>query len=258
MKLAGKAAVVTGGAHGIGRALCFRFADEGARGVVVADVDIDAARETANAIGGLAVETDVAHEGSVRRLVAVAEERHGPIDLFCSNAGVFTPGGVELEDEDWERALSINFRAHLYAARAVLPSMLARRDGYLLQVVSAAGLLSQPGSAPYAVTKHAALALAEWLSMTHGADGVKVSAVCPQGVRTRMLLGEDGRQQSFLREGSLSAEEVAGAVIRGLDEERFLILPHPEVAEYMRRRGDDHERWLAGMRKLNAMATGRK
>jgi NAD(P)-dependent dehydrogenase (short-subunit alcohol dehydrogenase family) len=258
MKLSGKTVVVTGGAHGIGRALCLRFADEGARAVVVADLDIDAARETANAVGGLAVETDVSKEADVKRLVAFAEERYGPIDLFCSNAGVFIPGGVEVQDEDWERILSINFRAHLYAARAVLPSMLARGGGYLLQVVSAAGLLSQPGSAPYAVTKHAALALAEWLSMTHGPDGIKVSAVCPQGVRTRMLLGEDGRQESFLREGSLSAEEVAEAVVRGLDAERFLILPHPEVAEYMRRRGDDHERWLAGMRKLNAMATGRK
>ena len=258
MRLSGKTVVVTGGAHGIGRALCLRFSEEGARAVVVADQDIDSARETANEAGGIAIETDVSRESDVRRLVTETEKRFGPIDLFCSNAGIFIPGGVDVPDEDWERMLSVNFRAHLYAARAVLPSMLARGGGYLLQVVSAAGLLSQPGSAPYAVTKHAALAFAEWIAITHGDDGIKVSAVCPQGVRTRMLLGEDGRQESFLREGSVSAEDVAEAVVRGLDEERFLILPHPEVAEFMRRRGDDHERWLRGMRKLNASALGKE
>ena len=256
MRLSRKIIVVTGGAHGIGRALCVRFAEEGAAAVVVADRDIDSARETANACGGLAIETDVAREADIRRVVAETEARYGPIDLFCSNAGVFIPGGVEVPDEDWERILSVNVRAHLYAARAVLPSMLARGEGYLLQVVSAAGLLSQPGSAPYAVTKHAALALAEWIAMTHGDAGIKVSAVCPQGVRTRMLLGEDGRQESFLLADALSAEDVAEAVVRGLGEERFLILPHPEVAEFMRRRGEDHERWLRGMRKLNAIALG--
>jgi NAD(P)-dependent dehydrogenase (short-subunit alcohol dehydrogenase family) len=258
MEIAGKTIIVTGGAHGIGRALCLRFAEENPRAIVVADRDIDSARETANAVGGLAVETDVSREADIRQLVATTEERHGPIDLFCSNAGVFIPGGVEVPDEDWERILSINFRAHLYAARAALPSMLARGEGYLLQVVSAAGLLSQPGSAPYAVTKHAALALAEWLAMTHGDAGIKVSAVCPQGVRTRMLLGDDGQRESFLLEGALSVEEVAEAVLHGLAEERFLILPHPGVREYMRRRGEDHERWLGGMRKLNAIALGKR
>ena len=256
MDVDGKIVVVTGGAHGIGRALTLRFAQEGAKAVVVADRDFAAARETAEAAGGAAVEADVSREEDIRKLIAETEERFGPVDLFCSNAGIFVPGGVDVPDEDWERILSVNFRAHLYAARAVLPSMLSRGEGYLLQVVSAAGLLSQPGSAPYAVTKHAALALAEWLAMTHGEDGIKVSAVCPQGVRTRMLLGEDGQQESFLRQGSVSPEEVAEAVVAGLAEERFLILPHPEVAEYVRRRGDDHERWLRGMRKLNALATG--
>ncbi|MEZ5364806.1 MAG: SDR family oxidoreductase [Bryobacterales bacterium] len=258
MEIAGKTIIVTGGAHGIGRALCLRFADEGAAAVVVADREIDSARETANACGGLAVETDVGREADIRQLVAETEKRFGPIDLFCSNAGIFIPGGLDVPEEDWERILSVNFRAHLYAARAVLPGMIARGGGYLLQVVSAAGLLSQPGSAPYAVTKHAALALAEWIAMTHGDDGIKVSAVCPQGVRTRMLLGEDGDQESFLLAGALHAEDVAEAVIEGLAEERFLILPHPEVAEYMRRRGEDHERWLRGMRKLNAIATGKE
>ena len=258
MQVKGKTIVVTGGAHGIGRALCLRFAEEGAAAVVVADRDIDSARETANLIGGRAVETDVAREADIQELVERARKDFGPVDLFCSNAGIFVEGGVEVPDDEWERILSVNFRAHLYAARAVLPEMLERGEGYLLQVVSAAGLLSQPGSAPYAVTKHAALALAEWLAMTHGDDGIKVSAVCPQGVRTRMLLGEDGDQESFLRKGAVTPEEVAEAVIQGIDEERFLILPHPEVAEYVRRRGDDHERWLRGMRKLNAMATGKE
>ena len=258
MEVRGKTVVVTGGAQGIGRALCLRFAQEGARAVVVADREIDAARQTAKAVGGLAVETDVSREDDVVKLVAETASKVGPIDLFCSNAGVFAPGGVDAPDEDWERSLGVNFRAHLYAARAVLPAMLARGEGYLLQVVSAAGLLSQPGSAPYAVTKHAALALAEWIAMTHGDGGIKVSAVCPQGVRTRMLLGEDGEQESFLLAGAIGAEDVAEAVIRGLAEERFLILPHPEVAEYIRRRGEDHERWLRGMRKLNAMATGKE
>jgi NAD(P)-dependent dehydrogenase (short-subunit alcohol dehydrogenase family) len=258
MEVRGKTVVVTGGAHGIGRALCLRFAEEGAGAVIVADREIDAARETANAVGGLAVETDVAREADIQSLVESVRKNFGPIDLFCSNAGIFVEGGVEVPNEDWEHILSVNFRAHLYAARAVLPSMLERGEGYLLQVVSAAGLLSQPGSAPYAVSKHAALALAEWLAMTHGDDGIKVSAVCPQGVQTRMLLGEEGERDSFLLPGSVSAEEVAQAVIRGLAEERFLILPHPEVAEYMRRRGEDHERWLRGMRKLNAIATGKE
>jgi NAD(P)-dependent dehydrogenase (short-subunit alcohol dehydrogenase family) len=257
MQVKGKTIVVTGGAHGIGRALCLRFAAEDAGAVVVADREIDAARETANEVGGLAIEIDVSREADIQRLVAQTQERFGPIDLFCSNAGIFTPGGVEVPDEDWERILSINFRAHLWAARAVLPAMLARGEGYLLQVVSAAGLLSQPGSAPYAVTKHAALALAEWLAMTHGNSGIGVSAACPQGVRTRMLLGEDGEQESFLKEGSVGPEDVAEAVVQGLAEERFLILPHPEVAEYMRRRGEDHERWLRGMRKLNARVAGK-
>ena len=258
MRLQGKTIVVTGGAHGIGRALCLRFADEDPRAILVADRDIDSARETANACGGLAIETDVGQEKDIQRLVAEAEKHAGPVDLFCSNAGVFIPGGVDAPDEDWDRIFAINFRAHLYAARAVLPSMLARGEGYLLQVVSAAGLLSQPGSAPYAVTKHAALALAEWIAMTHGDAGIKVSAVCPQGVRTRMLLGEDGRQESFLLEGALKPEEVAEVVVQGLDAERFLILPHPDVAEFMRRRGDDHERWLKGMRKLNAAALAKE
>jgi NAD(P)-dependent dehydrogenase (short-subunit alcohol dehydrogenase family) len=253
MKLNNKVAVVTGGGNGIGRALCRRFAAEGARGVVVADVESDAAVAVAKEIGGIAVTTDVRREADLAQLVARATKAYGPIDLFCSNAGIFTPGGVEAPDADWERIWEINVRAHIYAARAVLPGMLARGEGYLLQTASAAGLLTQIGSAPYAVTKHAAVALAEWLAVTHGDRGINVSCLCPQGVRTRMLMGDEmSSTDSFLFEGSVSPEDVADAVVKGLDEERFLILPHPEVAEYFRRKADDYDRWLKGMRRLQA------
>ena len=251
MKLKDKVAVVTGGANGIGRALCRRFVVEGARGVVVADIDAGAAQAVAQEIGGLAVSTDVRRESDLQRLVARANEVYGPIDLFCSNAGIFVRGGIELADADWQRIWEINVQAHIFAARAVLPGMLARGEGYLLQTASAAGLLTQIGSAPYAVTKHAAVALAEWLAVTHGDAGIKVSCLCPQGVRTRMLMGEDlSSTSNFLYEGSVSPEDVAEAVIQGMDDERFLILPHPEVAEYFRRKADDYDRWLRGMRRL--------
>ncbi|MBI3680221.1 MAG: SDR family oxidoreductase [Acidobacteria bacterium] len=253
MKLAGKSVVVTGGGHGIGRALCLRFRQEGAR-VQVADIDEDAAARTAGQCGGIARRCDVSREDDIRALVSQAD----PIDLFCSNAGIFLEGGPEAPDADWDRIMSVNFKAHLYAARAVLPQMLERGEGYLLQVVSAAGLLTQIGSALYAVTKHAALALAEWIAVEHGDAGIKVSCVCPQGVRTRMLLGEDGGKESFLKAGSVSPEEVAEAVIRGLEQEQFLILPHPEVAEYFRRKADDYDRWLSGMRRLRRQTLGRQ
>ena len=247
MTLKEKVAVVTGGAHGIGRALCARFAAEGARGVVVADKDAAAAEQVAREIGGLAVTTDVAREADIVRLVRQADERYGRIDLFCSNAGIMVEGGVEVPDADWRRIFDVNFMAHLYAARAVLPGMLERGEGYLLQVASAAGLLTQIGSAPYSVTKHAALSLAEWLAITYGDRGIKVSCVCPQGVRTR-LLDESG--DTFLKETALDPEDVAETVVQGLGEEKFLILPHPEVAEYFRRKASDYDRWLRGMCRL--------
>ncbi len=253
MKLTGAVAVVTGGAHGIGRAMCQRFAAEGARAVVVADIDDAAAEAVAREIGGLAVGIDVRRAEDFARLVGLTTDAYGPIDLFCSNAGIFSKGGVEAPDSEWERMWEINVRAHIYAARAVLPGMLARGRGYLLQTASAAGLLTQIGSAPYAVTKHAAVALAEWLAVTHGDAGIRVSCLCPQGVRTRMLMGErslSSTGNACQCEGSIPPEEVADAVVKGIHEERFLILPHPEVAEYFRRKAGDYDRWLRGMRRL--------
>ena len=250
MKVRGKHVVVTGGANGIGRELCRRFHAEGARAIVVADLEMERAAEVAAMVGGLAVATNVSIEADVEQLVQLATMVNGPIDLFCSNAGIFIEGGVETPDADWSRIMGINFMAHVYAARAILPEMIARGEGYLLTTASAAGLLSQIGSASYAVTKHAAIAFAEWIAITHGDQGIKVSCLCPQGVRTRMLLGEDGEKDSFLKEGSVSVEEAADAVIEGLKAEQFLILPHPEVLEYFQRKAGDYERWLRGMRKL--------
>jgi NAD(P)-dependent dehydrogenase (short-subunit alcohol dehydrogenase family) len=252
MRLADKVAVVTGGAAGIGRALCRRFAAEGARGVVVADLDAAGAERVARETGGLAVPVDVSREADVAALVARATAAYGPIDLFCSNAGIALEGGVEVPDRDWQRIWSVNCMAHVYAARAVLPGMLARGQGYLLQTASAAGLLTQIGSAPYSVTKHAAVALAEWLAVTYGDRGIRVSCLCPQGVRTNMLAGAQTGTGRFLLEGALEPEQVADAVVAGLAEERFLILPHPEVGEYFRRKANDYDRWLRGMRRMQA------
>ncbi len=256
MKLSGKHAVVTGGASGIGRALCRRFKEEGASGVVVADLDASGAKAVADEIGGLAVEVDVADEAQVVNLVEAAEREYGPIDLFFSNAGIGLPGGVEVENEGWQKIWDINVMAHVLAARAVLPSMLGRGEGYIASTASAAGLLSQIGSAPYAVTKHAAVALAEWLAITYGDQGIKVSVLCPQAVRTAMTAdSRDGGVAGI--DGMLEAEEVAESVVQAIDEERFLILPHPTVHEYMKRKVSDVDRWLAGMRRLRARFTPR-
>ena len=252
MTVKDKVVVVTGGAEGIGRALCLRFAAEGARAIVVADINGEGAIATAAEIGAWALTADVARQDGIVRLVEAVTGRHGGIDLFCSNAGIMVEGGVDTPDDDWQAIWSVNVLAHLYAARAVLPGMLARSNGYLLQKVSAAGLLSQIGSAPYAVTKHAALGFAEWLAITYGDRGIGVSVLCPQGVRTNMLLRPRPGGDSFLLAGALTPEQVADAAVHGLAAERFLILPHPEVAEYFRRKASDYDRWLRGMRRLQS------
>jgi NAD(P)-dependent dehydrogenase (short-subunit alcohol dehydrogenase family) len=252
MRIAGKVVVVTGGANGIGRALCRRFKSEGARAVVVADVNAAGAAQVADEIGGTAIATDVSCEADVVALVQRSIAEHGGIDLFCSNAGIAVNGDEQTPDAEWSRCWNVHVMAHVFAARAVVPHMLERGGGYLLQTVSAAGLLTHPQSATYAVTKHASLAFAEWLSMTYGDRGVRVSALCPQGVRTDMLrrAEAEGTRRSFLLDSAVEPEQVAGDVVKGLDEERFLILPHPEVAEFVRRRAVDHDRWLRGMRRL--------
>jgi NAD(P)-dependent dehydrogenase (short-subunit alcohol dehydrogenase family) len=251
MKLQDKVVVVTGGANGIGRALCRRFASEGAR-VVVSDVAFEAASNVASEINGIAVKTDVESEVDIIALVAKANEAFGSIDLFCSNAGIGgMPGFEQVTNEGWRQIWEINVMAHIYAARAVLPQMLKRGEGYLLNTASAAGLLTQIGSAPYSVTKHAAVAFAEWLAITYGDRGIKVSCLCPQGVKTNLLMaGALAGSAGFLLEGAIEPEEAAEAVVRGLEEEKFLILPHPEVAEYLRRKANDYDRWLRGMRRL--------
>ncbi|MBV8234213.1 MAG: SDR family oxidoreductase [Acidimicrobiia bacterium] len=252
MEIAGKHVVVTGGGNGIGRALCRRFAAEGARAVVVADLDGDGARAVAGELGGTAVQVDVSVEREVVDLVETATTANGPIDLFCANAGIITSGGLDDANEQWDRILGVNLMAHVYAARALIPGWVARGEGYLLHTASAAGLLTGIGQLPYSVTKHGVVALAEWLSITYGDAGVKVSCLCPQGVRTNMLMGAGDDSSNFLLPGSKSPEEVADVVVSGLGDERFLILPHPEVAEYFRRKADDYDRWLRGMRRMQA------
>lgn len=254
MKLQDKVAIVTGGANGIGRALCQRFAAEGARGVVVADLDIASAEKIAQTIHGIAIKTDVRHESDIAALVTQTIDRFGQIDLFVSNAGIGgVPGGEEVTDEAWQRIWEVNVMAHIYAARAVLPAMLERGEGYLLNTASAAGLLTQIGSAPYSVTKHAAVSFAEWLAITYSERGIKVSCLCPQGVRTAMLTqAADKGPSAFLLEHAIEPEDVAEAAIKGLDEEKFLILPHPEVEGFFQNKANDYDRWLRGMRRLQA------
>jgi NAD(P)-dependent dehydrogenase (short-subunit alcohol dehydrogenase family) len=262
MDVVDRVVVVTGGASGIGRALCRAFAAQGAKGVVVADINADGAQQVAGELAAqefaaLGVGVDVADERAVQALVAAAEESFGPVDIFCANAGIVVVGGVEVPDADWQRIWEVNVQSHIYAARAVLPGMLERGEGYLVHTASAAGLLTQLGSAPYAVTKHAVVALAEWLSITHGDAGIRVSCLCPQGVWTAMtgaddLGSRDATVSTVGRDGMLQPEVVADDVLQAIAEERFLILPHPEVATYEQRRAGDRERWLRSMRKMQA------
>lgn len=257
MEISGKVAVVTGGGSGIGKALATRFVAEGAKGVVVADMNGDNAAAVASELGErcVAVTADVTKEADVQAIVARAEEAFGPVDVFCSNAGIGGGGGIEAADEVWAATWGVHVLAHVYAARAVVPGMIERGSGYLVNTASAAGLLTNLGNAPYSVTKHAAVAFAEWLSITYGDRGVRVSCLCPQGVRTPMLLGgldqSDAAASAVLAAGGMvEPEDVAEAVVQTMREERFLVLPHPEVAEYLRRKADDPDRWLGGMRRV--------
>lgn len=254
MKLAGSIAVVTGGASGIGRALAHRFAAEGAHAVVVADIDGRAASQVSDELtspGRLGLSLDVTDEAAVRAAAERIETELGPIDVWCSNAGRAL-GRWLGDDEDWTASFRLHVMAHVYAVRHVLPRMLARGRGHFLVTASAAGLLTELASAPYAVTKHGSVALAEWLAIRHGDSGVSFSCLCPQGVNTPMVAGEGAGSTALAVAGLLEPEEVADAVVAAIGAGRFLILPHPEVAEYERRRAGDRDRWLGGMRRLRA------
>ncbi|GIJ46898.1 dehydrogenase [Virgisporangium aliadipatigenens] len=242
--------VVTGGGSGIGAALARRYAAEGAT-VVVNDLDPDAARSVAVETGGTAFPGDVSQVELVNALVEHAWERHGGLDIFCANAGIAPRGDAAAPDAVWEQAWQVNVMAHVYAARALLPRWLADGQGRFVATVSAAGLLTLLGKAPYAVTKHAALSFAEWLRASYEHRGITVQALCPQGVRTPMLAAAAPDSPSaLLNDNALAPEEVAGCVIEAMRDDRFLILPHPEVAEYYRRRATDPDRWLTGMNRL--------
>jgi NAD(P)-dependent dehydrogenase (short-subunit alcohol dehydrogenase family) len=274
MEITGRVAIVTGGASGAGRAIALGLARRGAAGVVVSDVDADGAATVAAEIekaGGraLAIGADVSRQHDINQLVTACEAAFGPASLFFSNAGIIVAGGPEAADEAWSRIWAVNVHSHVYVARAVLPGMLARGEGYLLITASAAGLLTQLGSAPYAVTKHAAVAFAEWLSITHGDQGIRVSCLCPQAFTSNLLStsvrelsgappidGARGGSAQAAVDGVLTAEQVAESALDAVGTEQFLILPHPEVATYERRRADDRERWLRGMRRMQARLAG--
>ena len=248
MKLEGKVAVVTGGASGIGRALARRFMTAGTKAVAVADLQGDALQTVAQEIGALAVVCDVSKEAELQNLVEKTENELGPIDVFCSNAGIAMLGDEHETDEAWQRNWDVHVMAHVYAARAVAQKMAARGSGYLVNTSSAAGLLTHIKSATYSVTKHAAVAFAEYLSINYGPSGVKVSVLCPQAVNTAMIKGKEGDVASV--DGMIEPETLAECVIETMDREEFLILPHPQVLEYMRRKTGDYDRWLRGMQRL--------
>ena len=254
MKAAGEVVVVTGGAGGIGRALAERFHRDGAKAVVVADIDGAGAAAAAKEIGGLGLRCDVGKENDVVAVIEETERCFGPIGLFCSNAGIAAGFDIQGEnvagasDADWARSWAVNVMSHVYTARALVPRMKVRGGGYFLITVSAAGLLSQIGSATYSTTKHAAVGFAESLAIAHRADNIRVSILCPQGVDTAMLRSLPKNPASF--DGVLTAEDVAAAASAGIERESFLILPHPEVETYMRRKTENYDRWLGGMAKL--------
>lgn len=254
MKVQGQVVVVTGAAAGIGRALAERFHREGAKAVVAADLDGAGAEAVGEAVGGAGFACDVGREADLVRVIDETERRFGPIGLFCSNAGILRgldrrsehPAGAP--DEEWRRSWDVNVMAHIWAARALVPRMKARGGGWFLHTISAAGLLSQIGSAIYSTTKHAAVGFAENLAISHRDDNIRVAILCPQGVDTAML-GQDRSNPAAL-DGVLTPEQVAEAAVQGLEAERFLILPHPEVAAYMRNKAENYERWIGGMVKL--------
>jgi len=249
MELKNTICVVTGAASGIGRALCHAFATQGAKHVVCVDRDDDGAAATAAAVGGTAFTVDVSQEQPIKDMIDTVERDIGPIDLFWSNAGILVGGGMETPTDDWQRVWEVNVMSHVWAARHLVPLMAARGGGYLLNTASAAGLLNQIGSASYGVTKHAAVGLAEWIAMTHADQGIKVSVLCPQAVRTEMTRGHEDHVAAS--DGMLEPEPVAHFCMQAIKDETFLILPHPSVRDYMKNKVENYDRWIGGMRKLN-------
>lgn len=249
MELHDKVIVITGGGSGIGAAMARRFARERPSALVIADLNLEGASQVADEAGGVAVLTDVSEESSNRELIEGTEERFGPIDLFCANAGIGSVGDEQADPELWDRMWRVNTLSHIQAAKYLVPGWVARGEGYFLATVSAAGLLTNLKAAQYSVTKHATLAFAEWIAVTYGDAGVKVSALCPQFVNTP-LIEESKSFQALGRNNTLEASEVAETVVAGLSDERFLILPHPEVAQYFQNKANDYDRWINGMRKL--------
>lgn len=256
MELRDKIVVITGAGSGIGRALAVRFKAEGAKCIVAVDVDTQSAQATAELVSGVAMTADVAVEADVQRAIERTESEIGPIDLFCSNAGIGLGECLNSANHEWQISWDVNVMAHVYASRHLVPRMVARGGGYFLNTASAAGLLNQIGGAAYGVTKHAAVGFGEWLAIHHKHQGIKVSMLCPQAVRTPMIENENDSSAAAMSNGVIEPEELTESVIEGLREETFMILPHPIVLEYMRNKTSNYDRWIGGMSRLMRSITG--
>jgi NAD(P)-dependent dehydrogenase (short-subunit alcohol dehydrogenase family) len=255
MDIEGRIVLVTGAASGIGEGMCRAFAARGAQRVIATDIDEDGALRVATEIGGGHARVDVSSESDIARVIGEVEADYGRLDILCANAGIAVDGSVDAPDDDWHRSWSVNLMSHVYATRHALPGMLRRSSGYIVTTASAAGLLTNLGAAPYTVTKHAAVALAEWLAITYRSQGIRVSCLCPQFVETPMLdvfAGHTDGMRSWVEGIAITVDEVAEAVMLGIEQERFLILPHPEVSGYMVNKANDPDRWIAGMARLQA------
>lgn len=256
MNVKDKTIVVTGAASGIGRALARRFAAEGARTIVSVDLNEAGAQATADEIGGPAITANVGVEEDIAHVIETTESKTGPIDLFCSNAGIGMGMDLASPSAEWQLSWDVNVMSHVHAARLLVPRMVERGGGYFLNTASAAGLLNQIGGAAYGVTKHAAVGFGEWLALSYKHQGIKVSMLCPQAVRTAMTDNSSSAIRAASGDGMMEPERLADFVIEGLGDERFLILPHPEVTEYMRRKTADYDRWIGGMNRLHRQLTG--
>jgi len=256
LELANKIIVITGAGSGIGRALAIRFKADGAKQIVAVDINAENAQATANMVDGVAMTADVSVEDDIVRVIETTEAQIGPIDLFCSNAGVGIGPDLNSPNSQWQTSWDVNLMSHLYAARHLVPLMVARGGGYFLNTASAAGLLNQVGAAAYGVTKHAAIGFGEWLAIHHQHQGIKVSMLCPQAVRTAMTASDNDATTAASADGMMEPEELADKVVEGLRGEAFLILPHEVVLEYMRNKTANYDRWIGGMNKLMKRITG--